>query len=413
MSYTITNNPKTKVKEPQLDLYEDFRKEIVNNLNGSLVKRSKSKFLYNLFLQDASSLTKDLIKSYKDSFQLIYLDPPYNTKRSRGSRKHYSDNSAIWSDHIHKVVDNSYKLLKKEGFLVLSINQMELFNLKTICDSVFGSECFIGLFPVKIRHSERQLMINATYHDVFEYLLFYRKHKQTRFFTEQKHPRIEKFDYRIELLTEKPKKIIINGKEVEVYSPEQYKIIQDKPSLKHLRRYIIAGKLATANWSGEFFESHLRKLGENLLIKVHGLEKEGLGYRWFHTQNEKRNSGVYFQSSLTAGRPVLPTNDLDFTEIVPNIYKEGGSGTDFKDSKKPEQLLEYIISITTRENDLVGDFYGGSGTTIAKCIKMNRSCFTGDNGVESIKIISKRLSNLKEGKDICGIKYNFQLQSNI
>ncbi len=92
---------------------------------------------------------------------------------------------------------------------------------------------------------------------------------------------------------------------------------------------------------------------------------------------------------------------------------EGGSGTDFKDSKKPEQLLEYIISITTRENDLVGDFYGGSGTTIAKCIKMNRSCFTGDNGVESIKIISKRLSNLKEGKDICGIKYNFQLQSNI
>ncbi|MDP2067513.1 MAG: DNA methyltransferase [Lutibacter sp.] len=399
---------------PQLSLIDDSIDDVILPKLDTL-KNNKTNNLnkYELHINDAITLSSKQLINNTDEFQLIYLDPPYNTGRSRGSRKHYNDNSSSWSSHIQKVVVNSHKLLKKEGFLVFSINQMELFNLKSICDSVFGSECFIGLFPVKIRHSERQLMINATYHDVFEYLLFYRKHKQTRFYTEPKHPRIEKFDYRIETLTENPRKEIINGKQVEIYQPNEYKIVKDKPSLKNLRRYIIAGKLATANWSGEWFESHLRQLGENLLVKVHGLENEGLGYRWFHTHNEKRRSGVYFQSSLTAGRPILPTNDLDFTEIVPNIYKEGGLGIDFKDSKKPEQLLDYIISITTKENDLVGDFYGGSGTTIAKCIKINRSCITGDNGLESIKIILQRLSNLKEGKDICGIKYNFNLVNNI
>jgi len=413
MTYKTTQIQTEKSEEPQLDLYVDLLEPIKKKLNSIPVNSNNGGLFYELYCKDAVELSNLLKKSLESRFQLIYFDPPYNTGRSRGSRKHYNDNSTSWAEQIRKVTENSHKLLKKEGFLVYSINQMELFNLKNICDSVFGSDCFIGLFPVKIRHSERQLMINATYHDVFEYLLFYRKHKQTRFYTEQKHPRIEKFDYRIEVLTDNPKREIINGKEVEIYQPNEYKIVKDKPSLKNLRRYIIAGKLATANWSGEWFESHLRKLGENLLVKVHGLENEGLGYRWFQTHNEKRSSGVYFQSSLTAGRPILPTNDLDFTEIVPNIYKEGGQGIDFKDSKKPEQLLEYIISITTKENDLVGDFFGGSGTTISKCIKMKRSCITGDNGLEAINVISQRLSNLKEGKDLCGIKYDFNIKTNL
>jgi hypothetical protein len=385
----------------------------LDELNEPLVRKDVNPLFYKMVMQDAASLTGELSHRYAGAFQLIYLDPPYNTKRARGSRKHYSDRSAVWSDDIYSVVNHCHGLLKKEGFLALSINQMELFSLKPVCDSVFGSECFIGLFPVKIRHSERQLMINATYHDVYEYLLFYRKHKQTRFYTDVKHPRIEKFDYRIETLTTAPDKMIVGGKEVEIYRPDEYRISQETPGLENLRRYVIAGKLATANWSGEFFENHLRKLGDNLLVKVPGLEKEGLGYRWFQTQNEKRSSGVYFQSSLTAGRPVLPTNDLDFTEIVPNIYKEGGEGIDFKDSKKPEQLLEYILSITTREHDLVGDFYAGSGTTIARCIKMKRSCITGDDSGTSIGIASRRLSNLRAGKDLCGVKYQFEVTDSL
>ncbi len=365
---------------------------------------------YQLAFEDSEVFTEKLTISHKEKFKLIYLDPPYNTKRTRGARKFYSDTKENWEKATSTIIENSHKLLRDDGFLAISINQMELFNLKNICDRAFGEECFIGLFPVKIRHSERQLMINATYHDVFEYLLFYRKNKKTRFITEDKGAKLEKFIYEVCILEDKPITTKKNEKLVEIYQPHQYKIIKQAPSLDLQRRYIIAGKLATANWSGEFFETHLRALGKDLLIKVHGLDKEGLGYRWFQSQNDNRNSGVYFQSSLTAGRPILPTNDLDFTEIVPNIYKEGGKGCDFKDSKKPEQLLEYIIKFCTKENDLVGDFYAGSGTTLATCIKMKRACITSENNITSFEVIENRIKNLKEGLDLLSEKYNFEIE---
>ncbi len=388
--------PKTKVEKPKIEI-PSFS-PITNN------------HLQKVIFDDSMKRTTKMLGEFSNKFQLIYLDPPYNTKRARGSRKSYTDkvHSDDWAISMSTIIENSHKLLTTAGFLAISINQMELFNLKSICDKVFSEDCFIGLFPVKIRHSERQLMINATYHDVYEYLLFYRKTKQTRFFTDFKDAKVEKFAYQVKPLNDNPKCVEIVGKTIEIYEPDEYKIIKTTPNLDNLRRYIIAGKLATANWSGEFFESHLRSMGSDKLIKVHGLEKEGLGYRWFETQNDKRNSGVYYQSSITAGRPILPTNDLDYTEIVPNIYKEGGADCDFKDSKKPEQLLDYIISICSQENDLIGDFFGGSGTTIAKAIKMNRACVTIENNQNSLDIILNRLTNLKSGLDYSGQIYNFE-----
>lgn len=401
---------KKMLKESSIVYLEKTKKsKLKNNTLHKETTKELSNF-YKVYFKDSLELLPELLEDYSQKFQLIYLDPPYNTKRSRGSRKSYTDNSLDWSNSIKNILSNSHKLLRDEGFLVLSINQMELFNLKQICDKIFTADCFIGLFPVKIRHTERQLMINATYHDVYEYLLFYRKNKKTRFNTEFKGANVDKFIYSINIINDEPKQTIIAGKKVEIYNEGDYEIVTKSSSLENLRRYIIAGKLATANWSGEFFEKHLRKFGKNKLIKVEGLEKEGLGYRWFLSHNDKRNSGVYFQSAQTAGRPILPSNDLDYTEIVPNIYKEGGKNCDFKDSKKPEHLLNFIINICSKKNDLVGDFFGGSGTTISTCIKTKRSCITNDNNAESFKILINRLNNLKNGKDIDGIKYDFNYE---
>jgi adenine-specific DNA-methyltransferase len=369
--------------------------------------RTNSNF-YRLIKNDCLAESEKLLETCRNRFQMIYLDPPYNTGRTRGARKLFLDSRSNWNKTLAKILQNSFDLLSESGFLVISINQTELFNLKNLCDEVFG-DGFIGLFPVKIRHRQRQLMINATYHDVFEYLLFYRKSKKTRFFTETKLPKLEKFVYRVEILDEDPAVRILHEKRVEIYQPAQYRIVKAAPGLENLRRYLIAGKIATANWSGEFFEKHIRGLGPDLLVKVYGLDNAGLGYRWFQTQTEKRRSGVYFQSSVSAGRPLLPTNDLDFTEIVPAIYKEGGAGCDYKDSKKPEELLEFIINICTREGDLIGDWFGGSGTTLAKAVKMNRSCIICENNPTAFSIIKNRLQNLRDGRDLSGEKHVFEL----
>lgn len=368
----------------------------------------------HLLLQEENQKVLNELLEFNIKFQLVYMDPPYNTGRLRGARKHFRDTEKQdWQESIFAMTQKIYQLLKDTGFLAVSINQMELFNLKPILDNVFGADCFIGLFPIKIRHKDRQLMINATFHDVFEYLLIYRKTKTTRFFTKNKTAREDKFIYTIETAATPQNKQTINGKKVEIYEPNRYQILKTGYSPDALRRYILAGKLATGNWSGEWYENHLRQLGNDLLIRVWGLDNAGLGFRWFQTGNANRRSGVYFQSTLSAGRPILPCNDLDFTEVVPTIYREGGTGCDFKDSKKPEALLKYLIEICTQPGDLILDPFGGSGTTLAIAEKMGRNAVIIENNPVAVNVIKNRIKNLQTGLDIDGIIHQFDVGNNV
>jgi adenine specific DNA methylase Mod len=172
--------------------------------------------------------------------KLIYLDPPYNTVRLRGARKNFRDTiKKEWQHNILRVLQEAHRLLDPAGFLAVSINQMELFNLKTVLDKVFGGACLVGLFPVKIRHKERQLMINATFHDLFEYLLLYRKRKTTRLVTAHKPARPDMFVYSVKTLSEPADTRSINGKLVEIYKPGQYEIHRGEHNPDALRRYVI------------------------------------------------------------------------------------------------------------------------------------------------------------------------------
>ena len=386
----------------------ETQRKLIKSKNNKKLKENKN--LYLVLKGNNEDWFSTLNGTFKEKAKLIYLDPPYNTKRSRGARKNYLDTRSDWDKMMLNVLKKAYEYLSNDGFLAISINQMELFRLKNVLDNVFNNDGngFVGIFPVKIRHAERQLMINATFHDVFEYLLIYRKNKTTRFKSKLQPPKIEKFIYKIKLIDDNPKKKKVGGKEIEIYEKNQYEIVKDIPSMKNFRRYIIAGKIATANWSGEVYEKHLKNFGKDKLIKVYGLDKKWKGYRWFITGNHKRKSGVYFQPAESAGKLLLFTNHLDFTDIVTNVYKEGGEGIDFKDSKKPEKLLDILIDMATNEGDLIMDLFGGSGTTIASAIKNNRGCVLIESKEDFIKIILKRIKNMESGKDLDKIKHKFK-----
>ena len=348
--------------------------------------------------------------NFKGEVKLVYLDPPYNTKRNRGARKSYNDKSKDWENTIKDILSKSHDYLNKDGFLVVSINQTELFRLRSLLEEIFdhNGNCFVGLFPVKIRHKDRQLMIGATFHNVYEYLLIYRKNPKSKFLMPKISPITEDYPYKIKILNNNPKIEMRKGKKIEIYNKDQYEIIKEKPNKNNYRKYLISGKIATANWSGMFFEDNLKSLSDNTLIKVYGLENHANGFRWFETSNGKRRSGCYYQSFKAGGRVKQISNEeFDYTDDVTYIYKEGGEGIDFKDSKKPEKMIKRLIETTTKEKDVVFDLFGGSGTTIASCVKMNRSCITIEKERENVKIIKKRLNNLQKGKDLDNIKYKF------
>jgi DNA modification methylase len=64
-------------------------------------------------------------------------------------------------------------------------------------------------------------------------------------------------------------------------------------------------------------------------------------------------------------------------------------------TQKPEQLLERIILCCTEENDIVADFFCGSGTTSAVAEKLNRKWITSDLGKYAIHTTKKRLIQIQ------------------
>lgn len=67
-------------------------------------------------------------------------------------------------------------------------------------------------------------------------------------------------------------------------------------------------------------------------------------------------------------------------------------------TQKPEALLERIINVSSREGDLVADFFCGSGTALAVAEKLNRRWIGGDLSKWAIHVTRKRLLDIPDCK---------------
>jgi len=90
--------------------------------------------------------------------------------------------------------------------------------------------------------------------------------------------------------------------------------------------------------------------------------------------------------------------DTNWTDIPGYAFTTGYP------TENSEKLLERIIDITTSQDDIVADFFCGSGSTIAVAERMNRKWITTDVGKFSIHTTRKRMIDVqremkKEGKD--------------
>ena len=92
----------------------------------------------------------------------------------------------------------------------------------------------------------------------------------------------------------------------------------------------------------------------------------------------------------------------DWWEISANVSK--GNTSEVISGKyptqKPEELLARIIKASTNEGDLIMDFFGGSGTSMAVAEKLGRRWITCDLGKLSYLTMQKRLFLINEGKDL-------------
>ena len=156
----------------------------------------------NLFIEgDNLEVLKLLQKSYNGKIDVIYIDPPYNT-----------GNDFVYNDSFSNTIENYYKqtgqidsegkrlstnlessgryhtdwlnmmyprlilashLLSRDGLIFISIGDEELYNLKKMCDEIFGENNFITMFIwEKTQHFGRQ---KKNFYSNADYILVYAK----------------------------------------------------------------------------------------------------------------------------------------------------------------------------------------------------------------------------------------------
>ncbi|MHA1293455.1 MAG: site-specific DNA-methyltransferase [Promethearchaeota archaeon] len=121
-------------------------------------------------------------------------------------------------------------------------------------------------------------------------------------------------------------------------------------------------------------------------------------YRGGSHDGKKLSRKVYVNNTGIFPRDVW--NDIPY--IRANTVEYQGFST-----QKPERLLKRIILASTNKNDLVADFFCGSGTTLVVAEKLGRRWIGCDITKKAINISRKRLLNINNSKDLINWNRNY------
>jgi site-specific DNA-methyltransferase (adenine-specific) len=106
------------------------------------------------------------------------------------------------------------------------------------------------------------------------------------------------------------------------------------------------------------------------------------------TSNEQKDSGNRSANVLQSVE--FGMNEKSIIKETRNHYKA------LHPTEKPVRLLERLLLLTTKENDLVLDPFAGSFSTGEACFNLNRNCTSFEIDKEYFDLGFKRKTNLKQ-----------------
>lgn len=304
--------------------------------------------------------------THQGKVDVIYIDPPYNTGSDGFTYKDkrfldkYPDGTQLpknhplrhssWLSFMDKRMKLASSLLKEDGVIYISINEEEYANLKLLCDSVFGYSNYITTITIKVRHENRILKGDKPMHETTELLLMYRKSDKfniSKRIVDNSDPK--DYIYEIEELIDNPERIMMGGKEVKVFHPGEYRIVEYKPSFEHLKKINIRGSIKTGNSSGRFHMSYLEERNNDfgVIYKVPNMGDDGRDGRYFLSRSDSSHAnGFYFQGAplqRNDTKEIPYPNFLDFEQEFNLVGTEGG--VPFDGGKKPIAFIQYLLKI--------------------------------------------------------------------
>ncbi|WP_100980753.1 site-specific DNA-methyltransferase [Helicobacter pylori] len=343
-----------------------------------------------------------LKKKFAKQVKCIYIDPPYNTGNDSFN---YNDNfnHSSWLVFMKNRLEAAREFLSDDGVIFVQCDDNEQAYLKVLMDEIFLRENFVSCITHIVKPEGRMYGQVAKTH---EYILVYAKNINNLIFNE-----IEKEGHAFSYVDEKggfDLKNLENGNFTAFNSA-------NRPNLRY--SFFVDEKAIN---SDEFMPVYTEY--KNGLTEVLPKTKDSFEYVWRwgkeKASNEifdivatkNKNSILIFQkirSTTTRTKSIFWDKSMitqKGTEEIKQIFK-----TQIFDFPKPEALISRILEISTKENDLVLDFFAGSGTTCAVAHKMKRR-YIGIEQMDYIETITKeRLKKVIEGEQggiskKCGFK---------
>lgn len=332
----------------------------------------------NLYIEgDNLEILKLLQETYLGKVKMIYIDPPYNT----GNDFVYSDNFAQniseyinssgqfnedgnrlvknldsngrfhtnWLNMIYPRLKVAKDLLCDNGVIFISIDDSESKNLKHICDEIFGAGNFVAqLIWQNKKGGGNDSKYIAIEH---EYILVYARN------IENLHDFYEAYsqDY-IKRYKEKDDKGRFFWDTFKRKSGKQYYPITCPDGT--VLQYDEDGNPISWLRSRARFESDV-KIGDVRIIKIN--EKWSVQFKQRIPQGKTPRS-IFTTESVISDQGTTSTGAADVYEY----FKK-----DVFSNPKPVTLVNFLISFILEDDDIILDFFSGSGTTAEAIMRAN------------------------------------------
>lgn len=390
----------------------------------SLVKENKElginldkDFLeHKLIIGENYDALKNLLLIYRNKIDAIYIDPPYNTEKTKEDGNHLGVDADIkassfiyrdkfsrtgWLNMMNERLKLAKELLSDEGVIFVSIDDSEQAYLKVLMDEIFGEENFISCMPrVETNQGKNDVKTIANRHD---YILVYSA---------------------VKVLNGR-----MNSNDVYVYDDN------DGRGPYHTKNHIVATKS----------QGYIKSLDFTVVFngkEFNPIDKNGRNrWRW---NLERINSAIKNNILVAKGDFLYQKNyrDFDFEVKTNKLIKREGfnkpmSSLEFVDNSfsnkegtkelfekinldfsnpKPPKLIKELIKMIKGDNLTVLDFFAGSGTTGQAVMELNeedggnRQFILVTNNENNIgkEITLNRLSNVITGESKNGVKTSWR-----
>ncbi len=369
--------------------------------------RPENKNSKNIYISgDNLDALKHLLKSYAGSIKCIYIDPPYNTGSDdfvytdsfNFTVEELASKLGISEEQASRILDLTRRgsathsawlmfmlprlllardLLSKDGVIFISIDDNEQSNLKLLCDDIFGEENLIGSFPRVTKRGGKSSTVIAQNHDyLFIYskggtpLLYPLEHNDAGFkykdsyFEQRGYYKLNQtLDYdSLQYSSNLDYPIIINDETFYPGDSEDDYINRQK------------GNHNRADWCWRWSKDKFKFGLDNDFIVI---KRTRNGSRIYTKTYQKAfiedGDKGYF---IDYGDRTKSVSTLELTE---NIYSNDNATKDVDqtigkkifDYTKPLSLIMFVLDLCVRNNDIILDFFSGSGTTGEAVMRWN------------------------------------------